>query len=88
MVHNGRMTKIVFLGWLKDLAGGAERLTDLPAMTTPEELIAFIAGDNSELAEQLAEPTIRMIINKSILADKILPDGIEEVAFMPPLSGG
>jgi len=82
------MTKIVFLGWLKDMAGGPERQADLPPMSTPEELIAFVAGDNAELAEQLAEPSIRMIINKSILANKILPDSIDEVAFMPPLSGG
>lgn len=82
------MTKIVFLGWLKDKAGTAERIVDLPAMSTPEELIAFVAGDNQALAEELAEPSIRMIINKSILADKVLPDKIDEVAFMPPLSGG
>lgn len=88
MVHLVSMTKIVFLGWLKDTAGGAERQVTLPAMTTPEELIAFIAGDNQLLAGELAEPTIRMIVNKSILVDRILPDTIEEVAFMPPLSGG
>lgn len=82
------MTKILFLGWLKDKAGGPERHTDLPAMTATEELIAFVAGDDSDLAEQLAEPSIRIIINKSILADKILPEIINEVAFMPPLSGG
>ena len=82
------MTKIVFLGWLKDSAGGAERQVTLPAMTTPEELIAFVADGNPLLAEELAEPTIRIIVNKSILVDKILPETLEEVAFMPPLSGG
>ncbi len=82
------MTKIVFLGWLKDSAGGAERRVELPAMTTPEELIAFVANGDQLLAEELAEPSIRMIVNKSILVDKVLPDTIEEVAFMPPLSGG
>jgi len=82
------MTKIVFLGWLKDTAGTAERQVELPAMTTPEELIRFVADGNQLLAEELAEPTIRIIVNKSILVDKILPETIEEVAFMPPLSGG
>jgi len=83
------MTKIVFLGWLKDKAGTAERRADLPAMTTPEALIAFVAGDNAELASALSEPSIRIIVNKSFLANnKTLPDTIEEVAFMPPLSGG
>ena len=82
------MTKIVFLGWLKELAGGSERQAELPEMTTPEELIMFVAQGDEALAEQLAEPSIRMIINKSILAEKILPEKIEEVAFMPPLSGG
>ncbi|NNE57348.1 MAG: hypothetical protein HKN36_04510 [Hellea sp.] len=82
------MVKILFLGWLKEKAGGAERQVDLPDMATPEELIAFVAQGDTALADQLAEPSIRIIINKSILVDKILPDGIEEVAFMPPLSGG
>ncbi len=70
------------------MAGCAERQVELPSLATPEELIAFVAGDNQSLAEQLAEPSIRMIINKSVLAGKTLPDTIEEVAFMPPLSGG
>lgn len=82
------MTKIVFLGWLKDTAGIAERQVTLPAMTTPEELIRFVANGNQLLAEELAEPTIRIIVNKSILVDRVLPETIEEVAFMPPLSGG
>jgi len=82
------MTKIIFLGWLKDRAGGPERQVTLPTMTTPEELIAFVAGGDQLFAEELAEPTIRIIVNKSILVDKILPESIEEVAFMPPLSGG
>lgn len=82
------MTKIVFLGWLKDTAGAAERNVTLPAMTTPEELINFVADDNQLLAEELSEPTIRIIVNKSILVDRVLPESIQEVAFMPPLSGG
>jgi len=88
MVHNVSMTKIVFLGWLKDTAGSAERRVTLPAMTTAEELISFVADGDQILAEELAEPSIRIIINKSILLDQILPETIEEVAFMPPLSGG
>ena len=82
------MTKIVFLGKLKDSAGAAERQVTLPALSTPEELIAFIAGDNEALAEQLSEPSVRIIVNKSILPDRILPEAMEEIAFMPPLSGG
>ncbi len=82
------MTKIVFLGKLKDSAGTAEREVKLPAISTPEELIAFIAGDNEALAKQLSEPSVRIIINKSILPDRVLPEAMDEVAFMPPLSGG
>jgi len=82
------MTKIIFLGRLKDAAGVAERQVELPALSTSEDLIKIVAGDNDLFAEQLAEPSIRMIINKSILVDDRLPDRIEEVAFMPPLSGG
>lgn len=82
------MTKIVFLGWLKDTAGAAERQLTLPAMSTPEELIAFVADGNQLLAEELSEPTIRIIVNKTVMVDKILPETIDEVAFMPPLSGG
>jgi len=88
MVQYIAMTKIVFLGWLKESAGDAERQVTLPAMSTPEELIAFVADGNQLLAEELAEPSIRIIVNKSVLVDRVLPETIDEVAFMPPLSGG
>jgi len=81
--------RVIFLGYLKDTAGKAE--IEIIPETRPEsvdDLIASVAGDNTCLSGALSHPSIHVIINKSIPAGDELPDRIDEVAFMPPLSGG
>lgn len=81
--------KVVFLGYLKNDAGGKDfNLSPDSHVKTVEDLIALISGNNDALKESLSHPSVRVIINKSILAKSTLPQNIDEVAFMPPLSGG
>lgn len=76
--------KIVFLGRLADVAGGAQR--DVAAGSLDAILSALEPG----LATALREPRIRIARNGALVADPaglVLADG-DELAFLPPVSGG
>ncbi|WP_260925214.1 MoaD/ThiS family protein [Novosphingobium sp. 9] len=77
--------KLVFLGRLEDVAGAGER----EAAFVPD-LAALRAALPSALAEALAGPRVRVAVNGVLLADDAtvaLNDG-DEIAFLPPVSGG
>ena len=76
--------RLVFLGRLEDEAGGAERAVAAGPFT------AIIAGLEPALVAALSEPFIRMAVNGVLVADPgavVLADG-DELAFLPPVSGG
>jgi molybdopterin synthase sulfur carrier subunit len=74
---------LVFLGRLEDIAGSGAREV-LPAPS----LAAVIAGLESDLAEALRGPRIRYAVNGTLVqGDPLLADG-DEIAFLPPVSGG
>jgi molybdopterin synthase sulfur carrier subunit len=77
--------KLVFLGRLEDAAGQGER--DVPHVPSLPQLLT---GLESELVAALADPRIRLAVNGEIVSDRnslILDDG-DELAFLPPVSGG
>ena len=76
--------KIVFLGRLADVAGGVER--DVVAGS----LDAILSALDPDLAAALREPRVRIARNGALVADQaglVLADG-DELAFLPPVSGG
>lgn len=77
--------RIIFLGPLRDLAGVAER--ELPA---PLDWAALLAAVGPQLAEQLREQRVHLACAGKVLADKtaLLAQDGEEVALLPPVSGG
>jgi molybdopterin synthase sulfur carrier subunit len=79
------MLKLVFLGRLEDIAGAAERSVPLA-----DDVDSLIAGLEPELARALREPRVRVAVNGALVADRArqpLADG-DEIAFLPPVSGG
>jgi len=76
--------KLVFLGRLEDLAGTGE----LPVQPGPlDQVLAML---DPELAVELLGERIRMALNGALLAETggiVLADG-DELAFLPPVSGG
>jgi len=77
--------RIVFLGPLRDLAGVPER--EVPA---PLDWSALLAVVGPQVAEQLREERVHLACAGKVLADKtalLARDG-EEVALLPPVSGG
>lgn len=76
--------RLVFLGRLEDLAGMAE----MAVAAGPLE--AVFAQLPRELAVALLEPNVRLAHNGHLLAESggIVLEAGDELAFLPPVSGG
>lgn len=70
-----------FLGRLQDVAGGAERTVAYQADVT-----ALIDSFEAELIAALRSDKVRVAVN-GVLGTTVLANG-DEVAFLPPVSGG
>jgi sulfur-carrier protein len=78
------VARLVFLGRLEDLAGAAE-LT-----VPPGPLDQVLAGLPPELAVALLDDRIRLALNGRLVTEGgavVLEPG-DELAFLPPVSGG
>ena len=73
--------KVLFLGRLRDAAGEDER-----AVPAQRDVAALICGFEPELAAALRSDKVRVAVN-GVLGATELADG-DEVAFLPPVSGG
>ena len=77
--------KLVFLGRLADLADAGEC-----AVATPLDWHGLLAKLGQPLSSDVAGDRVRIAVNGVVLADKtalVVKDG-DEVALLPPVSGG
>lgn len=77
--------RILFLGPLRDMAGMAEA-----EVSAPLDWEGLLAAVPTEVADQLREPKVHVACAGKVLADKTAlaaQDG-DEVALLPPVSGG
>lgn len=80
------MARLLFLGRLEDIAGAAEMHLPLPAPTPLAQVIARLPDD---LVAAIADPRIRLAINGALCADRQRVIAVaDELAFLPPVSGG
>lgn len=80
------MIKLVFLGRLADLVGGGEIDIAIAGPTSLEDLLLGLPGP---LAEPLSDPRIKIALNGRLVArDGLSVDAGDELAFLPPVSGG
>ncbi len=77
--------RILFLGPLSDLAGEPER--EVPA---PLDWAGLLEAVGQKVAEQLVEARVNVACGGKVLADKTALDAHDgdEVALLPPVSGG
>lgn len=76
--------RLVFLGRLEDLAGAGER------EVAAGPLEAVLAALEPDLAVALLGERVRIALNGELLANRdgiVLAEG-DELAFLPPVSGG
>jgi molybdopterin synthase sulfur carrier subunit len=77
--------RIVFLGPLRGLAGVAQR-----EATAPLDWNALLAAVGPQVADQLRGERVHIACAGKVIADKtaLLAQDGEEVALLPPVSGG
>lgn len=78
------MAKLLFLGRLEDVAGGPELAVQ------PGPLEQVLARLDPSLAAELLGEKVRMALNGELIAEAggiVLVAG-DELAFLPPVSGG
>ena len=82
------MARILFFGKLADLAGGRERKMLLSeSISTINGLIDEIGKADEVLAAALREVSVRCIVNEEMNFTGRISDQ-DEIAFLPPVSGG
>ncbi|KPL68152.1 hypothetical protein SZ64_08475 [Erythrobacter sp. SG61-1L] len=84
--------KFVFLGKLADLAGAHQRdFVEADGLVDWTDLVAWLeVWSSPDLSNAIAGEKVRIAINGELLKDKAAfaaRDG-DEVAFLPPVSGG
>ena len=77
--------KLVFLGKLADLAGAPER--EVPG---PLDWGALVARLEPDLSAWIEGEKVKLAVNGTLLADKhsLAAEDGDEVALLPPVSGG
>jgi molybdopterin synthase sulfur carrier subunit len=79
------MARVVLLGRLRDIAGWRERTVDASSVWS---LRTTLAAEDPALGDALAGPAIQVALNKTLTRDDAALGPIDEVAFLPPMSGG
>lgn len=78
---------LVFLGKLADLAGDPQRVVEFLGAADWECLLEKL---EPPLAEAVSGEKVRVAVNGAVLSDKAKLKALpgDEVAFLPPVSGG
>jgi len=80
------LIRVLFFGLLKDLVGRSTETVELPEGARLQELLAHYAGQFPRLREML--PALALSVNQEYSrGDRLLRAG-DEVALLPPVSGG
>lgn len=83
------MLTILFFGRLSEAAGGGERRVALPpGVADTDGLREWLARDDPALGAALAQPVVATAVDGTVSQGNVPLAGDEEVAFMPPVSGG
>ena len=80
------MARLVFLGRLEQAAGAGELVCPLAEPTALADLLLMLPP---ALAEALSAPRVRLALNGTLAepAGLVVTDA-DELAFLPPVSGG
>jgi molybdopterin converting factor subunit 1 len=82
--------KLVFLGRFREMAGGRLADTALPAgVSTLAGLKDWLARTEPDLARAMAGMRTQIAVNQVLVRDPSHPlHDSDEIAFLPPMSGG
>jgi molybdopterin synthase sulfur carrier subunit len=78
---------VVLLGRLRDIAGWRTRAID-PGPSTLNALRDLLSREDAALGEALSGPGVQAAVNKALTRGDIDLAPGDEIAFLPPMSGG
>ena len=81
------MAKVVLLGRLRDVAGWRERTLASPPATL-SALRDLLAQEDPALGEALTGKGVQAAVNKALVREDAALSPGDEIAFLPPMSGG
>ena len=79
--------RVVLLGRLRDTAGWRERAI-AAAPATLSALRELLSREDAALGEALAGKGVQAAVNKILTRDDVALAAGDEIAFLPPMSGG
>jgi len=80
------MIRLVFLGRLAELVGAGELELTLAGPSSLEDVLTALPAP---LAEPLADPKVKLALNGTLVVrEGLMVDAGDELAFLPPVSGG
>lgn len=82
------MARLLFFGQFGDLAGGIERSMGLSAPHAVADIIALLEAQDRLLGSALVGPRVRYAVNGAIVSLDTEVTDADELAFLPPVSGG
>ncbi len=85
----GDAIRIVYLAWLRERAGRGEELVRPPrAVASVEALLDWLRARGGPEAAALATAALRVAVNQRFATASTLIGPGDEVAFLPPVTGG
>ena len=81
------MIDVRFFGKLGDIAGQDIRLNDAD-VSTVKDILDYLATESPTIYAEVTGPQVLIAVNQQIVtADSVVNAG-DEVAFLPPVTGG
>jgi len=83
------MARLLFFGKLADLAGGRSREIELSQdVGSVADLIKALCVIDAVLGEAVSHASVKFAVNEKIAPAATVISNTDEIAFLPPVSGG
>ena len=81
--------KVLYFAWLRERIGESEEVVATDGLTTVADLIAALKTRSDGHAMAFADTkALRVAVNQKVAGFDAPLDGVEEIAFFPPMTGG
>ena len=88
--HTKTTVRLRYFAWLRQMTGMSQEDIQLPDdLETTADLMAWLQTRNENFAKAFANPdTVRVALDQVYASHDESLQGIKEIAFFPPVTGG